>query len=223
MGRQITRGGWLAIGTGLLMGLGGSVAAGHMTGQAGAQSQDQAAGSAGFTLSVEQLRINQRISSAAVRRSNESLQLLDPVRPLPNRPNRTLGWRTRDLRDGAVTTPKLNDASVTPSKLDPALREGQPRWAVINGTTGERVRQKGAVASARETTGGEYSITWDRDITACAVQATIASPGVEPPPPGHTVAAWIDGDNPKVLRARTVNTDSPPVPADTSFHVTVLC
>jgi hypothetical protein len=64
-----------------------------------------------------QLQINQRISQAAVRRSNEALVLLAPIRPDAKQPNKVLGWTTRNLRDAAVTTPKLADGAVTAAKL----------------------------------------------------------------------------------------------------------
>ncbi|MEQ8833337.1 MAG: hypothetical protein RIB67_02685 [Miltoncostaeaceae bacterium] len=81
-----------------------------------ASAQGSSAGN-GIQLTVGQLRINQRISSAAVRRSNESLGLLDPVRPESGDPSKTLGWRTADLRDGAITTPKVGDEAITTPKV----------------------------------------------------------------------------------------------------------
>jgi hypothetical protein len=78
----------------------------------------------GFAVTPAQLRINQRISQAAVRRSNEALNRLRPVRPAPGgdgddpaatggvQPGTGTGWETGDLADDAVTS----------SKLSPALR-----------------------------------------------------------------------------------------------------
>ena len=63
---------WIGVAAGMVLGLGAVVAVQAWTGEASAQS--------GFTVSAEQLRINQRISQAAVNRSNEALNLLDPVR-----------------------------------------------------------------------------------------------------------------------------------------------
>ena len=100
---------WIGIAAGVALGLGGVVAVEVATEDASAQG--------GFRVSAEQLRINQRISQAAVRRSNESLQLLDPIRRRQNQPARVLGWRTQDLRDSAITTAKLNDSAITTAKL----------------------------------------------------------------------------------------------------------
>ncbi|HEX2502786.1 MAG TPA: hypothetical protein VHK00_02495 [Miltoncostaeaceae bacterium] len=53
-------------------------------------------------------------------------------------PHKVLGWRTQDIRDGAVTGAKLA-----------ASREGQPRWAVVTAGTGALSRAKGATAAAK--------------------------------------------------------------------------
>jgi formate-dependent phosphoribosylglycinamide formyltransferase (GAR transformylase) len=100
---------WIGIAAGVALGLGGVVAVEVATEDASAQN--------GFRVTPGQLKINQKISQAAVRRSNESLQLLDPIRRRQNQPARVLGWRTQDLRDSAITTVKLNDSAITTAKL----------------------------------------------------------------------------------------------------------
>lgn len=238
MRKEISRRGWLAIGAGVVLGMGGAVVAGQVTDQANAQSSAHASG---VTLSAGQLLINQRISQAAVRRSNESLQMLDPIRANPNKPTKVLGWRTNDLLDAAVTTAKLADAAVTSAKLapnavtatqlSPELREGQARWAVVNGDTGERIRQHGATAS-KYIAPGQYSVTWDRDISACSVQTSVAATTTTAPPVGRTITAWVDPTDAKTLLVRTVEPqlDTTATPntlnqkdVNTPFHVAVLC
>ena len=151
-----------------------------------AKAQDPpAAGSSNITLSVAQLRINQRISQAAVRRSNESLNLLDPLRG-----SGLKGWRTEDLRDGVVTGPKLAansvgtanlaDAAVTGPKLaagsvgPPNLRTRLPTqlpaWAVVH-AGGGLVQQRGATAS-QNLAAGVYRVTFNRNVSACSGTAT---------------------------------------------------
>lgn len=222
MRKDISRRGWLAIGGGVALGMTAAIVAGQITGQASAQASR-------VTLSVEQMLINQRISQAAVRRSNESLNLLDPIRPQANRPQKVLGWRTQDLRDAAVTstkivdkavtTVKLADDAVTPDKLSEQLREGQPRWARIadDGTLKEA---RGATAVTR-TAAGQYQVTFDRSIAACAVQASVTSIDTTAPPVGHTLTAWTSPGDPKIVQVRAV--DGAAVDADTPFHVSVLC
>ena len=195
---------WLGVTAGLAVGLGGVVVADQVSTPANA---------APFTLSVGQLQINQRISQAAVRRSNEALKLLGPVRPSGSTP--APGWPTSAIRNGAVTG----------EKLDTAVREGQPRWAVVAATTGALVRGKGASASAKLAGPGLYSVTFDRDVSACALQATIASTGTDPITTGGEVSAWRSAADPKIV---TVLTDDPATPATIGdnglpFHVTVLC
>ena len=161
-----------------------------------------------------QLQINQRISQAAVRRSNESLDLLDPIRksgPQDDAP----GWGTTNIRDGAVTG----------AKLDTAVREAQPRWAVVAATTGALTRSKGATTAAKLADPGLYTVTFDRDVSACALQATIGDGGTTPPPlaVGEQIAAWRSATDPKVVTVRTASGD--PVVGDNTlpFQVAVLC
>ncbi len=77
----------------MALGLGSMVAVDAATQEASAQASK-------FRVSAEQLRINQRISQAAVRRSNESLNLLGPVRDrTATAPRDTApGWGTRPDR-----------------------------------------------------------------------------------------------------------------------------
>jgi hypothetical protein len=195
---------WVGVAAGVALGLGVVVAVEVGTGDASAQG--------GFRVSAEQLRINQRISQAAVRRSNESLQLLGPIRRLPNQPNQVLGWRTQDIRDGAVTGAKLTES----------LREGQPRWAVVAAGASTLSRAKGATAAAKLADPGLYSVTFDRDVSACALQATIADPGTTPLTTGGEVNAWRSAADPKVVTVRTGDSAGAATNA-LPFHLTVLC
>lgn len=199
---------WIGVAAGAALGLGAVVAVDQATDQASAQAR--------FTVSPEQLRINQRISQAAVRRSNESLQLLDPIRRDPQQPSEVLGWRTQDLRDGAVTAAKLAEP----------VREGQPRWAVVAAGSGTLTRAKGATAAAKLATVGLYTVTFDRDVSACSIQATIADGATATTPVGQ-VSAWRSSTAANTVTVRTAQDDGTTgVPADVNtlpFHVAVLC
>jgi hypothetical protein len=206
---------WIGVAAGVALGLGAVVAL-------DAATQD-AAGQATFRVTPEQLRINQRISQAAVRRSNESLQLLDPIRREENQPQKVLGWRTQDIRDSAVTE----------AKLASSLREGQPRWAVVAAGSGALIRAKGATGSAKLATMGLYTVAFDRDVSACAIQATIADGGTAVTPVGQ-VSAWRSPSATNTVTVRTAQDKadgeaSDPdggEPQDTNalpFHITVLC
>lgn len=98
--------------TGAALALGALWASGEITSPANAQEPPTAGQGGDFKLTVGQLRINQRISQAAVRRSNESLNLLDPLRGTGLK-----GWRTQDLRDGLITGPKVADGAITGPKI----------------------------------------------------------------------------------------------------------
>jgi hypothetical protein len=199
---------WIGVAAGVALGLGTVVAVDAATEEASAQAR--------FTVSAEQLRINQRISQAAVRRSNESLQLLDPIRRDPRQPSKVLGWRTQDLRDNAVTSAKLAEP----------IREGQPRWAVVAAGSGALTRAKGATASAKLATVGLYTVTFDRDVSACSIQATIADGGTATTPVGQ-VSAWRSATATNTVTVRTALDDATSgVPDDVNtlpFHVAVLC
>ena len=193
---------WIGVAAGMVLGLGAVVAVQASTGEASAQG--------GFTVSPEQLRINQRISQAAVNRSNEALNLLDPVRksgPTDTAP----GWATTQIADNAITR----------TKLDSTLREGQPRWAVVAATTGNLVRGRNAVSAAKLAALGLYTVTFDRDLSACAMEATIGDGGTDPAPLGE-ISVWRSASDPKVAMVRTGDSSGMSV-NDLPFHLTVLC
>ena len=199
---------WIGVAAGMVLGLGAVIAVQASTGEASAQS--------GFTVSAEQLRINQRISQAAVNRSNEALNLLDPVRksgPTDTAP----GWGTTQIADNAVTR----------TKLDSTLREGQPRWAVVAATTGNLVRGKNAVSSAKLVDPGLYTVTFDRDISACAMEATIGDGGTDRGDPRARSACGAAPPTPRSRRCRrTCRLERRAVSEPTNdrpFHLTVLC
>ena len=116
---------WVGIACGLALGLGGVVAVDAATESADAQASEVEVTSA-------QLLINQRISQAAVRRSNRALNYLAPIRSaqsdaaddgrkgviaLKDIPGAGQGWTTAQIADDAITTPKLGDGAVTGPKL----------------------------------------------------------------------------------------------------------
>ena len=200
--QMTTRNWWLGVTAGVVVGLGGVIVSEQATSDAQA---------AAISVTPAQLQINQRISSAAVRRSNEALNLLDPIRksgPADDAP----GWGTTNIRDGAVTT----------AKLETAVREGQPRWAVVAATTGALTRGKGATTSAKLSDPGLYTVTFDRDVSACALQATIGDGGTTPLTTGGEVGVWRSATDAKVVTVRTADSAGAPVNA-LPFQVAVLC
>jgi hypothetical protein len=193
---------WIGVTAGAVVGIAGIAVAEGMQGQADA---------APVSVTPTQLLINQRISQAAVRRSNESLQLLDPVRK--SGPSDTApGWGTAQIADGAVTA----------AKLDSTVREGQSRWAVVEATSGKLTRGKGASTAAKLADPGLYSVTFDRDVSTCSYQATIGDGGTTPIATGGEVSEWRSATDAKTIVVRTA--DSAGAPVNTlPFQVSVNC
>lgn len=194
---------------GAALALGALWAAGQMQSQANAQDPPSAGGNP-VTLSVAQLRINQRISQAAVRRSNESLSLLGPLRGTGVK-----GWRTEDLRDDAVTGPKLADASVGNANLATEVAERLPLWAVVN-AGGGIVRQRGAT-NAQSFGTGAYRVTFQRDVSQCSYTASQNQIAAGDAP------VVADPANAQAVLVVTTNAANPHVAANRSFSVQVLC
>ncbi len=197
-----TRKWWIGVTAGLAAGLGGVIVS--------EQGTTDARGAA-IAVTASQLKINQNISSAAVRRGNEALALLDPVRK-SNAADNAPGWGTSTIRNGAVTS----------AKLSAALREGQPRWAVVEATTGTLKRAKGAVTSAKLAGVGLYTVTFDRNVGACSLQATIGDDGTTPLAAGGEIGVWRSATDPKTVTVRTADSSGAPDNA-LPFHLSVLC
>ena len=117
---------WIGVTAGTVLGLGGVLVAEQATTEARAQS---------FSVTPGQLQINQRISQAAVRRSNESPE---PARPRPRvrRPGRRprVGHRRR-----SATAP-----SRAPSSTPPCARASRagPSWPRPRGALDARTRAR---------------------------------------------------------------------------------
>ena len=194
---------WIGVSVGVAAGL--AVVAGVEA------STDQASAQGGFQVTPGQLQINQRISQAALRRSNEALDLLDPVRKSGAQDDAP-GWGTTQIKDGAVTV----------AKLDTAARERLPRWAVVAATTGSLVRGQGAASAAKATDAGIYTVTFDRDVSACSIQATQGDGGTTPVTTTAVVTAWRSATDAKVVTVRTAD-DTNTVQNTIPFTVSVLC
>jgi hypothetical protein len=175
---------WVGVAAGVALGLGSLVAVEAATDDASAQR--------GFTVSAGQLKINQRISQAAVRRSNQGLQLLDPIRAQRNQPGKVLGWRTQDLRNGAVSTAKIANGAVAEANLASAVTSQLHtvyRAAVFN-TPGQPdpslEPQSEGVTSVARTQGqatGAFDITFAQSIQGCTWTASVGTvrPGAVTP------------------------------------------
>jgi hypothetical protein len=108
---------------------------------------------------------------------------------------------------------------------------GQPAtqlWAVIN-SDGTIARQSGAVTAAQPlSAGGQYLVTFNRDVRACAYQATVGDSLASmntwiSPPEGQANVSFggIWTSNPGTIVVET--SDSAGAGAQQDFHVVVHC
>jgi hypothetical protein len=199
---------WVGVAAGVALGLGTVVAVEAATEDASAQG--------GFAVTAEQLRTNQRVSIAAVRRSNESLQLLDPIRRQPKLPQKVIGWRSQDLRDGSVTGAKIVNGAVSEAKLSSSLSGRLPAWAVV-GANGALARSSGGITSQR-TGEGAYRVDLNRNVGQCAWTATIVTSSAADL--GDIGAAIDPLDSERLV---VLTTDNANAAADRAFNLQLTC
>jgi hypothetical protein len=199
---------WVGVAAGVALGL--AVVAGLEAGT------DDASAQGGFAATAEQLRTNQRISIAAVRRSNEALTLLDPIRRQPKLPQKVLGWRSQDLRDGAVSTAKIANGAVSDAKLASSVTGRLPVWAVV-GANGALARSGGGITSQR-TGEGAYRVDLNRNVGQCAWTATMV---VSTAADLGDIGVAIDPVDSERLVVLT--TDNANAAADRAFNLQLTC
>ncbi len=138
---------------------------------------------AAATSTSEQLMINQKISQAAVRRSNSALNYLAPIRttttdaantgangvtPLSKVTGSGLGWTTAQIADAAITTAKIANTAVTPAKLS------NPSFFAVISQAGVVERATTGVTLTSALTGtSTYTVTFPGNVSACAPVATV--------------------------------------------------
>ena len=201
---------WAGVAAGVVLGL--AVVVGVEAGT------DDASAQGGFAATAEQLRTNQRISIAAVRRSNEALNLLDPIRRQPKLPQKVLGWRTQDLRDGAVSAAKIANGAVSDAKLASSVTSRLASWAVV-GANGALARSSGGITSQR-TGEGAYRVDFNRNVGQCAWTATLV---VSSAADLGDIGAAIDPVDSERLVVFTTDNANPPVAADRAFNLQLTC
>ncbi len=204
---------WVGLSAGVVLGLGGVVVA--------EQAMTDASAASTFTVSAAQLQTNQKISQAAVKRSNRSLNYLAPIRttqtdsadtgtkgvtPLSQITGSGKGWTSGQIADGAITE----------SKLAAALANKLPKWAVVN-TDGTLLRGSSGVTSLR-VNAGNYRVDFGQDISQCSwtgvqVEVTAAQLG--------NIGIVADAADVKRVGVRT--TDAADAAADRIFSVQVAC
>jgi hypothetical protein len=196
---------WAGVAVGVACALGAVVVMSAATSQAQAQS--------GFTVSAGQLQINQKISQAAVRRSNRALNDLAPVRTAASdaaddgtggvKPPAGTGWTADHIADGAVTNAKL---------ANPTLSAVVTQAGVLN-------REDGALTAASLPPNGHYEVIFGRDVRDCTYVVSVGGEDLSIPI-GHAGAARRVGQ-PAGVFVQTRDADG--VAADRPFHLIVRC
>lgn len=127
--------------------------------------------------------------------------------------------RRPDIRNGAVNSAKVADASIGVVDLAPAARPApQPMWAVVQ-TDGSLARGSAGVTSVYSGA-SFYTVTFPRDVTACAYSATLGHWSTETPAGGE-ISVYSSLLGPKSVTA--VARDSAGGFSDRPFHLVVVC
>lgn len=198
---------------------------------------DDAEAQSGFSVTPAQLQTNQRISQAAVRRSNRALNYLAPIRtaasdaadngrdgvdPLASVPGAGAGWGSGQIADGAIT----------PAKVSPAIESRLQtvyRAAVFN-TPGQdpalESQSEGVSALARTPAlpAGAFDITFAQSIEGCTWTGSVSTVrGSAVTPVFAPFVVWPTRLGENQLRVFTFNASGAGTLADAPFVVTVHC
>jgi hypothetical protein len=179
-------------------------------------------------VTAEQLTINQRISQAAVRRSNSALNYLAPVRtpatdtantgrdgvtPLNRVAGAGEGWPTAAIANAAVTQAKIANGAVGNAQLT------HPIWTAVVNDNGTVARTNANVTASRTST-GIYTATFPVDVTACTFSATLQGTDPAGSQTGFVNVGPVSGN----ANAVTVTTWSVgAAAADRTFHLVAHC
>jgi hypothetical protein len=201
---------WIGVTCGVALALGAVAAVDAGTQTAGAQ--------ANFTVSPAQLKINQNISSAAVKRSNRSLNYLAPIRttqsdnadngsngvkPLSGIPGAGQGWAIGQLAPGQ-----------------------KQLWANL-GPTGAITAQSGPSSGTGSFTStraaaGNYTVDFKTNVSACSPSAAPFFPAGVAPAAHVAVTAGV-ANQPTQVNVHLFTVAAPPAAVDGSVAVQVLC
>jgi len=159
-----------------------------------------------------QLLINQRISQAGVRRSNQALTLLAPLIAQPGQ-TAPAGWSSPQIANGGVAPQDLQNPNL---------------YAVVTGGAAagatKLVRGSGATAVTRLGV-GKYTVTFNKAVNACAYVASVGDPGsaAAVPPAATSVSGLAGNANGVVVQTAKVGAPGAGDLIDTTFHLVVDC
>ena len=137
------------------------------------------------TTSSQQLLINQRISQAAVKRSNSSLNYLAPIRtaatdaantgangvtPLSKVTGSGQGWTTAQIANQAITTAKIANGAVTHTQMaNPAYFA----YILFGGTVSSSTTGTTVTVARSGAANSTYTVTFPSNVSACAPQVSV--------------------------------------------------
>ncbi len=193
---------------------------------------------------TQQLQINQKISQAAVIRSNQSLNYLAPIRTTTTDAVNTgkagvtrlssvvgsgLGWTTAQIANGAVTTAKIASGAVTSAQIANGAvtnaKLANPIYVAQTTATGAiSTLTPGVTASLTSPGVNLLTFTVPVGVAACTFAATIAgaTPGfvtVSPSPIAGTAAAVTV----ETFSASVTAFNAPATPATLPVHIIAYC
>ncbi len=186
---------------------------------------------------TQQLQINQKISQAAVIRSNQSLNYLAPIRTTTTDAVNTgkagvtrlssvvgsgLGWTTAQIANGAVTTAKIANGAVTTAQI---ANGAVTNAKLANPIYVAQTTAAGAISTltpgvtAAFPSAGVVNITFPVNVSTCTFAATIA---------GATAGFVTVAPTPTVVASVTVQTFADggalaPVPTTLPVHLIAYC
>src|SRR5262245_29019026 len=192
---------WIGVACGVALGLGVVAAVDAGTQPASAQ--------ANFTVTPAQLKINQNISSAAVKRSNRSLNYLAPIRTTQtdNADNGSNGVKPLSAIPGS-------GAGWTIGQLAPGQKQ---LWANL-GPTGAITASSGpttgtGVFTSTRASAGNYTVNFQTNVSACSASATPYFPAGTAPATHAAVTAGV-ANQPTQVNVLLFTVGTTPAPVD---------
>jgi hypothetical protein len=198
---------WMGVAGGMAVGL-------AITAAVGANAQ-----SSGFTVSAQQLKINQNISSAAVKRSNRSLNYLAPIRTTQtdNADNGSNGVKPLSSIPGS-------GQGWTVGQIAPGQKQYWANVSSLGALTASSGPASGSGAfTATRSAAGNYVVDFKTNISACSWDAAqlVAAP---PPAPALAYVLPVAGQPTQVdVRTITYPAGAAATAGDANFTVRVLC
>jgi hypothetical protein len=211
-----------------------AIASAAVLGAAGVLVASGTAANENATTTGQQLLINQRISQAAVRRSNSALNYLAPIRttqsdaantgangvtPLSRVTGAGKGWTTAQIADQAVTGAKIANGTVTNAQLASPVYK-----AVINGATPAVVSSNvtnTAVARVSGAPAGEYIVTFpSTNVSGCTFATALQGAAGAAAGAGFVTLAPVAGNTSAI---NVTTWDVAGALADRTVHITANC